>query len=75
VMGRDLEQTDAEWEAEDRAGQGGDDLRHGQPGSDLLGCCAQRQRHAEARLASRTVAKAAKIGTGGAASASGCPFP
>jgi hypothetical protein len=45
VMGRDLEQTDAEWEAEDRAGQGGDDLRHGQPGSDLLGCCTQRQRH------------------------------
>jgi hypothetical protein len=52
-------QTDAEREAEDRAGQRGDDLRQDQPGSDLLRRCTQRQRHS--RSASRTVAKVMKI--------------
>jgi hypothetical protein len=33
-MGRDLVQTEAQWQAEDRAGQRRDDLRHGQPGSE-----------------------------------------
>ena len=53
MTSRDLVQTDAEWEAEDCAGQRGDDLRHGQPGSDLLRCCAQRER--DCAGASRTV--------------------
>jgi hypothetical protein len=46
-MGRDLEQADAEREAEDRAGQRGDDLCHDQPGPDLLRGSAQRERHCQ----------------------------
>ena len=60
-MSRDHEQADPEREAEDRAGQRGDDLCHGQPGPDLLRGCPSTSVTAEARLASRTVAMAAKI--------------